>query len=151
MIYIIKNMFCFIRYADDVEEGDEVLTTMNDKLVPAEVTTITKAILKGKYECSILNTKDYTTVQFSLNNTCSLCNLGAYAPLTTEGNILVDGILASCYASSHHDLGHLTLAPMRYFPELMDLIFGQSNNYPGYVKVAEDFGKMVSPYTYGIN
>ena len=74
---------------------------------------------------------------------------GAYAPLTTEGNILVE-----CYASTHHDFGHLALAPMRYFPKLMNLIFGQSNNYPGYVKVLEDFGKMMSPnsmYTYGIN
>ena len=66
-------------------------------------------------------------------------------PLTTEGNILVDGILTSCYASSHHDLGHLALAPMRYFPKLMDLIFGQSNDYPGYVKILENFGKMFSP------
>ena len=90
----------------------------------------------------------------TLNNICQLLYiLGAYAPLTIEGNILVDGILASCYASSHHDLGHLALAPLRYFPKLMDLIFGQSNNYPGYVKVLEDFGKMLSPYngyTYGI-
>ena len=79
---------------------------------------------------------------------------GAYAPLTTEGNILVDGIMASCYASSHHDLGHIFLAPIRNFPQLMELIFGQSKDYPGYVKFVEDFGKIMSPdsmYTYGIN
>ena len=37
------------------------------------------------------------------------------------------------------------MAPIRYFPNLMDLIFGQSNDYPGYVKVLEDFGNVVSP------
>ena len=83
----------------------------------------------------------------------SISTSGAYAPLTTEGNILVDGILASCYASSHHDLGHLALAPIRYLLTLMDCMFGQSNDYPGYVKLIEDFEKIMSPnsmYTYGI-
>ena len=73
--------------------------------------------------------------------------LGAYAPLTTEGNILVDGILASCYTSSQDDLGHIFLAPMRYIPKLMDLIFGPGTDYPGYVKVVVDLGKIVIPYT----
>ena len=83
-----------------------------------------------------------------------LCAPGAYVPVTTEGNILVDGILASCYASSHHDLVHLAMVPIRYFPKLTDLIFGQSDDFPGYVKVVEDFAKMTFPYnvyTYGIN
>ena len=43
-------MFCFLRYADDVEEGDEVLTIINDKMVPAEVIKMTRAMLEGKYK-----------------------------------------------------------------------------------------------------
>ena len=36
-----------------------------------------------------------------------VCLLGAYVPLTEDGNILVDGVLASCYASFDHGLAHL--------------------------------------------
>ena len=43
-----SNMFCLIRYADNVEEGDEVLTTINDKLIPAEVIKITRVMLEGR-------------------------------------------------------------------------------------------------------
>ena len=38
--------------------------------------------------------------------------LGAYTPLTKEGNIVVDGVLASCYAFSNHDLAHTAMAPI---------------------------------------
>ena len=30
-------------------------------------------------------------------------NAGAYVPLTMEGKIVVEGVLASCYASIHHE------------------------------------------------
>ena len=32
-------------------------------------------------------------------------------PLTEEGNIVVDGVLASCYASFDHDLAHIAMVP----------------------------------------
>ena len=41
--------------------------------------------------------------------------LGTYVPLTEEGNIVVDGVLASCYASFDHDLAHITMAPIQLF------------------------------------
>ena len=37
-------------------------------------------------------------------------------PLTMEGNIIVDGVLASCYASFDHDLAHIAMAPMQWIP-----------------------------------
>ena len=49
--------------------------------------------------------------------------LGAYDPMTLEGNIVVDGVLASCYASFDHDLVHLVTSPMRwYLMNLLDLL-----------------------------
>ena len=47
--------------------------------------------------------------------------LGAYVPLTIEGNIVVDGILASCYAYADHDLGHLGMMPFRWLPDRVDI------------------------------
>ena len=54
-----------------------------------------------------------------------------------DGNIEVDGVLASCYAFSEHDLAHIVMAPMRWFPGTMNLIFGVNNGSPGYVNLAE--------------
>ena len=73
------------------------------------------------------------------------CILGAYSPLTAEGNLMVDGVLASCYASfPDHDMAHFTMAPMRWFPELMHWIFGEDNDSPVYVKIKEYIGRSMS-------
>ena len=72
--------------------------------------------------------------------------LGAYSPLTTEGNLMVDGVLASCYASfPDHDMAHFTMAPMRWFPKLMNWIFGEDTEAPVHVKITEKFGRWVLP------
>ena len=42
-----------------------------------------------------------------------------------EGNIVVDGVLASCYASCHHDLNHIGALPIQLFPKIMEWIFGE--------------------------
>ena len=41
-------------------------------------------------------------------------------PLTAEGTIVVDGVLASCYASFDHDWAHLLTTPIRWFPGLFE-------------------------------
>ena len=41
-------------------------------------------------------------------------------PLTAEGTIVVDGVLASCYASFDHDWAHLLTTPVRWFPWLFE-------------------------------
>ncbi|XP_067140721.1 sonic hedgehog protein-like [Centruroides vittatus] len=60
---------------------------------------------------------------------------GAYVPLTQTGTLLVDGILASCYASYDHYWGQIFLSPVRWFPN----IFNQNSLQPvgvmPYVKI----------------
>ena len=71
---------------------------------------------------------------------------GAYVPLTTDGNIVVDQILASCYASFDHDLAHMMMTPMQWNPEIIEFIFGVNNKYSGYVYIAKEFGRWLLPY-----
>ena len=45
---------------------------------------------------------------------------GIWAPLTMEGTLLVDGLLASCYASFPHAVSDMALAPVvRMFPRIL--------------------------------
>ena len=72
--------------------------------------------------------------------------LGAHVPLTEDGNMVVDGVLTSCYASFNHDLAHFMIKPMQWYPEIIEWIFGVSNYYPAYVNMAKEFGRWVLPY-----
>ena len=74
--------------------------------------------------------------------------LGAYTPVTLEGNIIVDEILASCYAFPDHILAHAGMTPMRWFPKIVNGIFGVENGSPGYVKVTEVFGEWLFPFDF---
>ena len=45
---------------------------------------------------------------------------GVYSPLIATGTLLVDDLLASCYADwSSHDLAHLATLPYRLVPQLL--------------------------------
>ena len=45
--------------------------------------------------------------------------LGAFVPLTADGNIVVEGVLASCYASFDHGLAHFVMTPMQWYPQII--------------------------------
>ena len=62
-----------------------------------------------------------------------------------EGSIVVDGVLASCYPSAQHDLAHIGMAPIRWFPKIFEWIFGDEHGIQGYVKMAEDLGQWILP------
>ena len=72
-------------------------------------------------------------------------NVGAYVPLTMEGSIVVDGVLASCYSSTHHDLATIAMTPIRIFPIIFEWIFGNENGILGYLQLAEKLGLWVIP------
>ena len=71
--------------------------------------------------------------------------LGAYNPLTIEGNIVVNGVLASTYASFDHDLAHIAMFPIQWIPNIIQWIFGQDNGTPAYVTIAKHFGRYFLP------
>ena len=73
---------------------------------------------------------------------------GFYVPLTKEGNIVVDGVVASCYGSFDHDLAHIVMIPMQWLPDMLESIFGGDNGNSVYVKIKESFGNFVLPYGY---
>ena len=58
---------------------------------------------------------------------------------------MVDGVLASCYPSMNHDLSHFGTALIRWFPGVMERIFGDDNGLHNYAKITADLG-LVNPY-----
>ena len=61
-----------------------------------------------------------------------------------EGNILVDGVLASCYASFDHDAQHVAMKPLLWFPSIMDLLLGEEKSIHSYVTILQHMGEMMS-------
>ena len=68
-----------------------------------------------------------------------------FLPVTMEGNIVVDGVLASCYASYDHDLAHLVMSPLQWFPEVMQVIFGEDNGSTAYINIMKVLGRWMLP------
>ena len=71
---------------------------------------------------------------------------GAYVPMTSEGNILVDGVLASCYASVNHDLTHVGMTPVGWFPEIVKWIFNEDDGFSAFVRTTKQVCKSILPY-----
>ena len=63
-----------------------------------------------------------------------------------EGNIVVEDILASCYAFTDHDLAHTGVMPMRYFPWIAAWVLGENNGSPVFVEIAQQLGSVIMPY-----
>ena len=64
---------------------------------------------------------------------------------------MVDDILASCYGSFDHDLAHISLKPIQWFPQIMEWIFGVDTVSPVYVTIAEIFGGLMLPHDHRHN
>ena len=63
-----------------------------------------------------------------------------------EGNLIVDGVLASCYPSADHDVVHFGMAPLRWFPGIVDWMLGMQDGVSVYVKICEQIGWWMAPH-----
>lgn len=69
---------------------------------------------------------------------------GLYAPLTQHGSIVVDGVLASCYAVvDQHHLAHWVLAPLQFFYSLMGPSEAQTDGLHWYPWLLQRLGVML--------
>ena len=64
-----------------------------------------------------------------------------------EGNIVVDGVLASCYAFPDHDLAHFGMKPFRLFPKLIKWLFGDDTGSPVFVEIVKYIGDVMLPFS----
>ena len=65
---------------------------------------------------------------------------------TMEGNIMVDGVLASCHSSVDHDVAHIATIPMQWFPEAIEWILGMEEGFSVYIDMAVNLGDWVLPF-----
>ena len=67
--------------------------------------------------------------------------------MTSEGNIIVDEVLASCYASTvDHHLAHFVTTPIRWFPDIIQMIFGEEERISAFMRIYEALGLWILPY-----
>ena len=65
-------------------------------------------------------------------------------PLTKGGNIVVDGVLASCYASFGHDLAHFAMKPIQWFSEMIPFNAGD-DGLSTYMMTVKKLGRFILP------
>ena len=59
---------------------------------------------------------------------------------------MVNGVLASCYASVDHELAHIGMMPIQWFPEIVQWAFGVDDGYSAFVKITKDLCESGFPH-----
>ena len=59
---------------------------------------------------------------------------------------MVNGVLTSCYASFAHDLAHIAMKPMEWYPEIIQEIFAEDDEISTFIRASKDIGKWILPY-----
>ena len=78
-------------YAGDLQKGDKLVKSKSDKLMEEEEVVNVETVRESSY----------------------------WAPLTKDGTLMVDGFLASSYASYPHQASEMLMAPVKMFPKLL--------------------------------
>ena len=85
-------------------------------------TTFAEKVKPGDY-VKVLSANGTVMVATKVKKVSLQRNYGAFAPLTAEGTILVNGIMASCYAlTEDQNIAHLSFLPWR-------VVYGLANQY----------------------
>jgi hypothetical protein len=72
---------------------------------------------------------------------------GVYAPVTTQGTLLVDRVAASCYAEyPHHQAAHQALAPLRLLHSLWSGFFSGAPIENGLHWYAQSLAALAAPF-----
>ena len=72
---------------------------------------------------SIMVTRDSITVSMRVAKISVTKHTGVFAPLTRSGNIVVDSVLASCYAViDSQSIAHTAFAPVRWYHSTVDMV-----------------------------
>ncbi|XP_071149663.1 uncharacterized protein [Mytilus edulis] len=89
---------------------------------PSNITlrpTLAESIRVGQYILGISSSKDASLKFSKVVRVDHVTRNGVFAPLTEDGKIIVDGVLASCYANIYSDdLAHFAFLPARSFYSL---------------------------------
>lgn len=89
------------KHAGSVMPGDFLLVSADGGLVPSQVKRVT--LVK---------------------------RTGLVAPVTMEGNVIVDGVLSSCYAMiSDHEIAHMVFGPLRLVHKYAPNLWNTSDLY----------------------
>lgn len=102
LLFIVQNSSLTVTFASDVAAGQEVmmLDEVGQRLRPVRVDRVYEEVHEG-----------------------------SFAPLTGHGTIVVDDILASCYAAiQDQKLAHLAFAPLRLVHKVAPFLFGSGQN-----------------------
>ncbi|KAK4522389.1 hypothetical protein GAYE_HTGSCF06PCTG21G0273 [Galdieria yellowstonensis] len=110
-------------FATDIKKGDKFLFHNTSDTMPTQVTHIRQ-----------------------------VNEVGAFAPLTSEGTYLVNGVLASCYAHfASHNMAHVAFAPYRWYYSLTgNLISPQTESYIQILKATLQWSRQFRLMSNGI-
>ena len=155
--FFCQFVVCSYRYGHQVLIGDQLLIPGVDELSLTEVINISHFHMQGTpfmwIYCILslcLEIHSSISVYFLTKTIINASNFqkhfpnpfnnifqGLFAPLTAEGNIVVGGVLASCHADVDHDLAQISITPLKWFPGIIQWIFGDDKEHPIFVKMAE--------------
>ena len=62
-----------------------------------------------------------------------------------EGNIVVNRVVSSCYATINHDLAHIGMTPVIWVPDIVQWIFGEEDGLSAFAKTIEYMKKSMVP------
>ena len=122
-----SRMFCFLHYLPnqsaqylsvETMQGRTIHISANHLIFTAKLQPVLAGEIKEGDSLIVCDEQNQpATSQVTKIHTVQ--KQGVYAPLTRSGVIVVDGVMASCYASFHsHDLAHVAFAPLRLYSSI---------------------------------